>query len=83
MTEQFHNAAREKYANILRNTHGNYSWKSLKTKSLIVLAVKQLLKATYVCQSVERWSRDPEVAGSIPSRRSWSCIFRNLVPVES
>ena len=26
---------------------------------------------------VEHWSRDPEGAGSIPSRRPWSCIFRN------
>ena len=30
-----------------------------------------------VAQSVERWFRDPEVAGSIPSRRSWSYSFRN------
>ena len=30
-----------------------------------------------VAQLVERWSRDPEGAGSIPSRRPWSCIFRN------
>ena len=29
-----------------------------------------------VAQLVERWSRDPEGAGSIPSRRLWSCIFR-------
>ena len=30
-----------------------------------------------VAQLVKRWSRDPEGAGSIPSQRPWSCIFRN------
>ena len=30
-----------------------------------------------VAQLVERWSRDPEGMGSIPSRRPWSCIFHN------
>ena len=30
-----------------------------------------------VAQLVDRWSRDTEDAGSIPSWGPWSCIFRN------
>ena len=44
----------------------------------IYIQYARMLQTTaFVAQSVERWSRDPEVAGSIPSWRPWSCIFRN------
>ena len=48
------------------------------TERYIYTELAPKLSATAsVAQLVERWSRDPEGAGSIPSWRPWSCIFSN------
>ena len=39
--------------------------------------VPKLSATASVAQLVERWSRDPDGVGPIPSQRPWSCIFRN------
>ena len=49
----------------------------------IYIQYARMLQTTAsVAQSVERWSRDPEVAGSIPSWRPWSCILCNWLSLK-
>ena len=50
----------------------------IRITTLIYTQLSPKLTATAsVVQSVERWSSNTEDAGSIPSRRPWSCSFRN------